>query len=80
MPKTKIKLTDLERFNIRLTRLLEEHELRLFPNAIGSFTAAVKKHGKGRQTETDDFTAVKAILRLHDKVFGEGEYASGEAI
>lgn len=73
----KTRLNPVDKFNLLMERLLKEHEIRVFPNALGSFTATAKKHGKGRQIDTDDFTPLKAIRRLHDKVFKEGQYATG---
>lgn len=74
MKTKKTKLTDLEKFNIRLSRLLEEHEVKLFINGLESFSAVARKMPEKKSIITDDFTAVKAVLRLHDKVFNEGEY------
>ena len=44
--------------------------VRLFRNALGSYTAvAVSSHAE-RRVETDDFTPSKALYRLTEKVFG----------
>lgn len=54
----------------KLKRLLDGgYTVRLYANALGSFTAETSEH------ETDDFTPGKAINRLYDKVYSLGEYA-----
>ncbi len=59
----------------KLKKLLDDgYHIGVFQNQLDSYTANAFMSGVWCD-ETDDFTPLKAIERLHDKVYSLGEYA-----